>query len=75
MAERKVLLSFFIVPYRKTRSASWDGMHTLRGIRDGSPEIKFESDIDMSLSNSTDAATFGKTGFADFASVKYKEEE
>ncbi len=41
---------------------------------------KFESDIDMSLSNSSigadaPAATFGKTTFADFASVRYKHEE
>ena len=40
-------------------------------------EEKFESDIDMSLSNSSigadaPAATFGKTAFADFASVRYK---
>ena len=38
---------------------------------------KFESDIDMSLSNSSigvdaPAATFGKTACADFASVRYK---
>ena len=41
---------------------------------------KFESDIDMSLSNSSigadaPAATFGKTAFADFASVRYKSDE
>ncbi len=38
---------------------------------------KFESDIDMSLSNSSigadaPAAAFGKTAFADFASARYK---
>ena len=38
---------------------------------------KFESDIDMSLSNSSigadaPAAAFGKTACADFASVRYK---
>ena len=42
--------------------------------------MKFESDIDMSLSNSSigadaPAATFGKTAFADFASVRYKSDE
>ena len=40
---------------------------------------KFESDIDMSLSNSSigadaPAATFGKTAFADFASARYENE-
>ncbi len=39
--------------------------------------IKFESDIDMSLSNCSigadaPAATFGKTAFADFASARYQ---
>ena len=39
--------------------------------------LKFESDIDMSLSNfsigaEAPAATFGKTAFADFASARYK---
>ena len=42
-----------------------------------SARYKFESDIDMSLSNSSigadaPAATFGKTACADFASVRYK---
>ena len=49
-------------------------------VRIFSPKIaeeKFESDIDMSLSNSSigaeaPAATFGKTACADFASVRYK---
>ena len=39
-------------------------------------EKQFESDIDMSLSNSSigadaPAAAFGKTAFADFASGRY----
>ena len=42
-------------------------------------EGKFESDIDMSLSNCSigadaPAATFGKTVFTDFASGRYKSE-
>ena len=49
-------------------------------VRIFSPKIaeeKFETDIDMSLSNSSigaeaPAATFGKTAFADFASARYK---
>ncbi len=40
-------------------------------------EGKFESDIDMSLSNCSigadaPAAAFGKTDFVDFASARYK---
>ena len=62
-----------MIPSEKAHS----GISPRGAAKNAAQKGKFESDIDMSLSNSSigadaPAATFGKTAFADFASVRYK---
>ena len=58
----------------QTLRTFWQSGYSAYGLT-GSEREKFESDMDMSLSNSSigvdaPAAIFGKTAFADFVSVR-----